>query len=117
MGAMLIEDEVMTWTSAYVYSIQLLEETTEAMHFVVIFSKPTEKQPIPDVVVRVYFRITNFTQPILTYVIENERLKHNIETSIFKEEWLDRVVAQKKHIVAEMDAVPGTALLLQQTAK
>eukprot|EP00163_Fabomonas_tropica_P001436 TRINITY_DN11080_c0_g1_i2.p1 TRINITY_DN11080_c0_g1~~TRINITY_DN11080_c0_g1_i2.p1 ORF type:complete len:125 (-),score=18.22 TRINITY_DN11080_c0_g1_i2:100-474(-) len=110
LGAQLIEEEVQTWARSYVYSIQLERETDDEMHFCVVFSKPAERLPIPDVVVRVYFTISNFTQPILTYFIENQRIVHDAEQTKFQEHWLDYVVAQKKTLSSAMGPTPSERL-------
>eukprot|EP00163_Fabomonas_tropica_P001435 TRINITY_DN11080_c0_g1_i1.p1 TRINITY_DN11080_c0_g1~~TRINITY_DN11080_c0_g1_i1.p1 ORF type:complete len:111 (-),score=12.71 TRINITY_DN11080_c0_g1_i1:100-432(-) len=73
-------------------------------------SKPAERLPIPDVVVRVYFTISNFTQPILTYFIENQRIVHDAEQTKFQEHWLDYVVAQKKTLSSAMGPTPSERL-------
>jgi hypothetical protein len=113
-AAMLIEHEISGWVSpnSYVYSVTLDYEDENEMKFTATFSKPTETKPIADFVVRVHFTVTNFTQPIVVYQIEKQRLVRNVEfTRCFREEWLDRALEQKMVLTKTMGPTPSTRLL------
>jgi hypothetical protein len=59
----------------------------------------------------VNFTVSNFTQPIIVYRIEQQRFEHNVEYTIFREAWLDRALEQKAQLTQTMGPTPSTRLL------
>ncbi len=84
-------------------------ESTGALEFVGLFSKPSKEEPIAWPVVRVHFRVPQDFDtalvPRVTYNLEGERMVYDVTTDLgrrFKESWLDRIVMDKRAIRADM---------------
>jgi len=76
-----VEKEIKRWGLAYRYVVEFKASKPEGLNYVVVFSKPVKTKPIPDPILRVYFTV-HVNEPLangeppMSYIIENQRLRH-----------------------------------------
>jgi hypothetical protein len=79
-----------TLTKTYAYSIQATHNPDE---YRVVFSKPTNSNPLPNPVVNVYFEIAKKNE--ITFRIENRRFKYQNAQEVDFDKALNFVIDSK----------------------
>lgn len=94
--------EIERWALSYQHIIEFKAAKSDGLQYVVVFSKPTKKKPIPDPVVRVFFMVHVGEDPLvngqipMSYILENQRLRHWVGDGTVPSDSMFDVVARQK---------------------
>lgn len=90
------------WGLSYQHVLEFKGAKSDGLCYVAVFSKPTKKKPIPNPIVRVYFMVHVGEEPLengqipMSYVIENQRLRHWVGDGTGPSNAMFDVVARQK---------------------
>merc|ERR1711988_65211 len=97
-----VEAEISRWHLSYQHIIEFKAAKSDGLQYVVVFSKPTKKKPIPDPVIRVFFMVHVGEDPLangqipMSYILENQRLRHWVGDGTVPSDAMFDVVARQK---------------------
>merc|ERR1711988_495395 len=97
-----VNKEIQRWGLSYRYIIDFKGAKSDGLQYVAVFSKPTKKKPIPDPVIRVYFMVHVGEDPLengqipMSYILENQRLRHWVGDGTVPSDAMFDVVARQK---------------------
>jgi len=97
-----VQQEISRWYLSYEHIIEYKAAKSDGLQYVVVFSKPTKKKPIPDPVVRVFFMAHVGEDPLangqipMSYILENQRLRHWVGDGTVPSDSMFDVVANQK---------------------
>lgn len=76
------------WTRNYMSYIKFIDQKEGELNYVCIFSKPTQKIPIPQFVVKVYFQVTvkESGEPGIIFRFEQNKLIHTLDNTVNNEQ-------------------------------
>jgi len=98
----LVQTEVQSWRLSYEHVIAFQEPRSDGMSYMVVLSKPTKKKPIPDPIVRVHFMVHTGEEkladgrPPMSFVVENQRLRHWVGDGTFPSDNMFDAIARQK---------------------
>lgn len=97
-----VEAEISRWHLSYQHIIEFKAAKSDGLQYVVVFSKPTKKKPIPDPVIRVFFMVHVGEDPLangqipMSYILENQRLRHWVGDGTVPSDSMFDVMARQK---------------------
>jgi len=97
-----VQAEIVRWGLSYQHIIEFKAAKSDGLQYVVVFSKPTKKKPIPDPVIRVFFMVHVGEDPLnngqipMSYILENQRLRHWVGDGTVPSDTMFDVVARQK---------------------
>jgi len=97
-----VKQEILRWRLSYRHIIEFKGAKSDGLQYVVVFSKPTKTKPIPDPVVRVFFMVHVGEDPLnngqipMSYLLENQRLRHWVGDGTVPSDGMFDVLSRQK---------------------
>jgi len=97
-----VEQEIRRWRLSYQHIIEFKAAKSDGLSYVAVFSKPTKKKPIPDPVIRVFFmvhvgeEILENGQIPMSFILENQRLRHWVGDGTVPSDAMFDIIARQK---------------------
>lgn len=97
-----VTQEILRWGLSYRHIIEFKGAKSDGLQYTVVFSKPTKTKPIPDPVVRVFFMVHVGEDPLnngqvpMSYILENQRLRHWVGDGTVPSDGMFDVIARQK---------------------
>jgi len=98
----LVDAEVTSWRLSYSRVLKFQQARSDGLAFMVVLSKPTKTHPIPDPVIRVHFMVHVGEEcladgrPPMSFVVENQRLRHWVGDGTVPSDAMFDVIARQK---------------------
>jgi len=114
----LVAAELASWRLSYSQVLKFQQPRSDGLAFMVVLSKPTKTRPIPDPVIRVHFMVHVGEEaladgrPPMSFVVENQKLRHWVGDGTVPSDAMFDVIARQK--MRCRDLVKQTAKETQQ---
>jgi len=101
-----VEQEIQRWRLCYQHIIEFKGAKSDGLNYVAVFSKPTKTKPIPDPIIRVFFMVHVGEAPLdhsgqvpMSFVLENQRLRHWVGDGTVPSDAMFDIIAQQKLVM------------------
>jgi len=110
-----VEDFLAKTNTSYEYALVQIPSRTsdsrESIEFKCIFSKPTKMNPVPNIVVCLYFSVLSVLEGVmeLSFNVESETFRHHQNDKCnWNDAWIDRFVLKKEMLRFSIDVTTET---------